>query len=56
MVVAKTTLNVIKAPGRLDLKVGTYKAGIKLEVIEEKIGWGKVAEGKWINLNYVEKV
>lgn len=55
-VIAKSNLYVLKKPGMLAYKIGSYKAGTKFEILEEQMGWGKIAEGKWINLNYVEKI
>lgn len=55
-VIATANLYVLKTPGVLTSKIGNYKVGTKFTVLEEKNGWGKVAEDKWINLNYVEKI
>ena len=54
--VATKTLYVLKVPGALATKIGSYKAGIKFEILEEQMGWGKIADGKWVNLNYIEKI
>lgn len=54
--IAKNNLYVLKVPGDLSTKLGNFKAGTKFTILEETKGWGKIAEGKWINLNYVEKV
>lgn len=54
--IATTNLYVLKTPGILATKRGSYKVGTKFTILEEDRGWGKVADGKWINLNYVEKV
>lgn len=55
-VIATANLYVLKTPGVLTSKIGNYKVGTKFIILEEKNGWGKVAEDKWINLNYVEKI
>ena len=55
-VIATANLYVLKTPGVLTSKIGNYKVGTKFTILEEKNGWGKVAEGKWINLNYTEKI
>ena len=54
--IAKSNLYVLRLPGKLDSKIGNYSAGTKFDIIEEYKGWGKIAEGKWINLNYIEKL
>lgn len=54
--IAKNSLYVLKVPGKLNTKLGSFQAGIKFTILEEDRGWGKIAEGKWINLNYVEKI
>ena len=54
--VATSNLYVLKVPGSLATKLGSFKAGTKFTVLEESKGWGKIAEGKWINLNYIEKI
>ena len=54
--IATTNLYVLKTPGILATKRGSYKVGTKFTILKEDRGWGKVADGKWINLNYVEKV
>ena len=56
MAIAKSNLYVVKTPGILATKLGSYKVGTKFTILEESKGWGKVAEGKWINLNYIEKI
>lgn len=55
-VIATANLYVLRIPGALSSKIGVYKSGTKFIILEEKNGWGKVAEGKWINLNYTEKI
>ena len=55
-VIATANLYVLRIPGALSSKIGVYKVGTKFTILEEKNGWGKVAEGKWINLNYTEKI
>ena len=55
-VVAVKDLYVLKVPGVLSTKMGIYKVGTKFDIIEEDKGWGKIADGKWVNLNYVEKI
>lgn len=37
-------------------KLGAYRSGIRLTILEEKNGWGKLAENKWIPLNYITKI
>lgn len=54
--IATTNLYVLKIPGNLATKLGNFKAGTKFTILEESKGWGKIAEGKWINLNYIEKI
>ena len=54
--IAVKDLYVLKVPGVLATKLGSYKAGIQFDIIEEDRGWGKIADGKWVNLNYVEKI
>lgn len=54
--IAKSALYVLKVPGNLNTKLGNYKAGTKFTILEEDRGWGKIAEGKWININYIEKI
>ena len=55
-VIATANLYVLKTPGVLTSKIGNYKAGTKFTILEEKNGWGKVTEGKWINLNKKKKI
>lgn len=54
--IAKSALYVLKVPGNLNTKLGNFKAGTKFTILEENRGWGKIAEGKWININYIEKI
>ena len=56
MVITKSQVYVLRLPGKLDTKIGNYPMGTKFEIIEEYKGWGKITEGKWVNLNYVEKL
>lgn len=56
MVITKSQVYVLRLPGKLDTKIGNYPMGTKFEIIEKYKGWGKIAEGKWVNLNYVEKL
>lgn len=53
--IAKTSLYVLKTPGVLNSRVGNYKLGTKFVILEEDKGWGKIAENRWVNLNYIEK-
>ena len=54
--IAKTSLYVLRVPGVLNSRIGNYKIGTKFTILEEDRGWGKVADGKWVNLNYIEKL
>lgn len=56
MAVTKSAVYVLKVPGDLSSKLGNFPAGTKFEILEESKGWGKVAEGKWVNLNYIERI
>jgi hypothetical protein len=52
MRITAATLN-IRADANPNVSiVGTAKAGDVFEVTAQKDGWGKVGEGKWINLSY----
>ena len=56
MAVTKSAVYVLKVPGDLNSKLGNFPAGTKFEILEEFKGWGKVAEGKWVNINYIERI
>ena len=54
-VTASNGLNVRKGPGVQYSVVRVLKRSKKVEVIEEKSGWGNIKTG-WINLKYTAKV
>ena len=52
-VIATRGLNCRKGPGLNYVVIKAYKYGANLEIIEEKNGWGRTAEG-WVCLDYVQ--
>lgn len=55
--VAAGRLNVRKGPA-MDREVcGTpLHRGTKLEIVEEKDGWGRMPDGVWVLLKFVERI
>lgn len=53
-VIAKANLNCRSGAGILFSRVGIYKPGTILTILEEKNGWGKTNSG-WVNLQYIQK-
>ncbi len=52
MRVTAATLNIRADANPNSSIVGTAKAGDVFEVTTQKDGWGKIGDGKWINLSY----
>lgn len=55
-VTATSGLNVRQGPGTSYGVIRTLARGSKQTIIEEKDGWGKLAAGGWVSLNYVKKI
>ena len=53
-VIAKTNLNCRSGAGILFSRVGIYKPGSIITILEEKNGWGKTNSG-WVSLQYIQK-
>lgn len=53
---AKVALNVMKEPSVFCTKVGSLKAGSRVKILEVCGNFGKIGNGKWININYIEKI
>jgi hypothetical protein len=52
MRITAATLNIRADANPNSSIVGTVKAGDAIEVTVQKDGWGKIGDGKWINLSY----
>lgn len=50
--ITAATLNIRADSNHTSSIVGTTKAGDVFEVTTQKDGWGKIDDGKWINLSY----
>lgn len=55
-VTANAGLNVRQGPGTSYKIIRTLARGSKQTIVEEKDGWGKLAAGGWVSLNYVKKI
>ena len=55
-VTAKAGLNIRKGPGMSYGKVGALACNAKVKILATKGNWGKIANNKWINLNYIKKI
>ena len=53
-VIARANLNCRSGAGILFSRVGTYKPGSMITILEEKNGWGRTNNG-WVNLQYIQK-
>lgn len=51
----KAGVNYRKGPGTSYAKVGAYKYGTLIQVLEVKNGWGRTSKG-WLSLAYAKKV
>ena len=54
-VVAKSGLNCRKGPGKNFGVVSIFSHGKKLEITEEKNGWGKCNKG-WVKMEFTKKI
>lgn len=52
----KVLLNVMREPNMFCTKVGTRNPGVRITILEHSGNWGKIGTGKWVNLNYIEKI
>lgn len=53
-VIARTNLNCRSGAGILFSRVGMYKPGSMITILEEKNGWGRTNSG-WVSLQYIQK-
>jgi predicted ATP-dependent Lon-type protease len=57
MRVATNTLDVYKQLGGVEaIPVGTVSPGEAFEVTQQKSGWGKIGEERWINQSYTMEI
>lgn len=50
----KSVLNVRKGPGINYPKIGTLKNGSKVTVFEQKSGFGRIGDGRWVSMSYLK--
>lgn len=48
-----STLNVRSGPGTSYGRTGSLTNGLKVTIVEEKNGWGKLLQGGWVSLDYI---
>lgn len=53
--VTADVLNIRSGAGVSCGKVGSYKKGTQVEIVETKAGWGKTDKG-WVSLDYCKKI
>jgi|GEM_PF-1260357 uncharacterized protein (TIGR02594 family) len=53
--VKAATLNVRSGPGPSNEKIGTIKQGEKVQIFEEKDGWARIGQGRWVSGEYLDK-
>ena len=56
VVTAKVAANIMKEPSVFCTKVGSLNKGARVKILEVCGNFGKIGNGKWININYIEKI
>ena len=48
----RTAVNYRTGPGKKYKRVGTYKKGVTVTIVQVKDGWARMSNGKWLSVKY----
>ena len=54
--ITATSLNIHEQPGESNNAIGKVELGDLFEITTQRNGWGKIGEGRWINLSYTTDI